>query len=215
MLFIAYTFLYTERCTLGFSWPHGHVWISSNLKRFFSSLVTTALKTLRSWADLSSPHPKSAAVPDFCFVSSLILISECPCVGLPFHTGSADNLVPIFINKPWDIQDFAVLFLSIRQHPCLLYILSLSCRGCDSLLGAFPSCPLLHKCLLLFLFQVSSLMFLYWHGDLCMCRPVIVFVQASQGSCILCFPCLGSTFVAGRVDKWQFTELVWVLCFHC
>lgn len=159
------------------------------------------MKTLRSRADLSSPHRKSAAVPDFCFVSHLILISESPCVSLTCHTGRADNLVPIFINKSWDIQDFAVLFLSIRQHPCLLYILSLYCRGCGSLPGAFPSCCLLHKCLLLFLFQVSSLMSLYWHDDLCMCQPVIVLVQASQGSCILWFPCLGSTFVAGRVDK--------------
>lgn len=173
------------------------------------------MKTLRSWTDLSSLHPKSAAFPDFCFVSNLILISESLCVGLTFHTGSADNLVPIFINKSWDIQDFAVLFLSIRPHPCLLYILSLSCRACSFLSEAFPSCCLLHKCLLLLLFQVSSFMFLYWHDDLCMRQPVIVFVQASQGYCIFWFACLGSTFVAGRVDKWQLTELVWVLCFHC
>lgn len=213
MLFTSYTFLYTGRCTLG---PTVMCEYQVAWKGFSLVLVTTALmKTLRSWADLSSPHPKSAAIPNFCFVPNLILISESPCVGLTFHTGSADNLVPIFINKSWDIQDFAVLFLSIRQHPRLLYILSLSCRGCDSLPGGVPSCSLLYKCLLLFLFQVSSLMFLYWHDDLCMCQPVTVFVQASQGSCIFWFPCLGSTFVAGRVDKWQFTELVWVLCFHC
>lgn len=108
------------------------------------------------------------------------------CIDLMLDTGSADSSVPIPVNKSWNIQDLSILFLAVRQLPCLLSILSLSRRECNSA----PPCLLPHKCLLLFPVQVSPLMFSHWHDDPRVCRPVIVFVRASQGPGMFWLPSL-------------------------
>lgn len=191
-------------CGLGFSWSwsHGHAWVT--WKMFFLKFSriywsSAFIKTYISQADLSRPLQNSGAVADFRFVWDLILTSDSPRIDLTLQTGSADSSVPIAINKSWNIQDLAVLFLSVRQHPCLLYILSPSLRVSHCINVYFYS------------YQVSPLMLTYWHADLHVCRPVIVFVPGVR-HILAAFP--GSSFVAGRLDIWQFAELAWVLRFH-
>lgn len=76
--------------------------------------------------------------------------------------------VPILINKSWNIQD--LLFFFYRADNILVSFTSFPAPIGDAALalGTLPPCFLLHKRLLLFLFQVSSLMFSHWH-DVCVC----------------------------------------------
>lgn len=165
----------------------------SNLKNVFLKFSRSIywssafIKTYISQADLSQLLQNSAAVADFRFVWDLILTSDSPRIDLTLHTGSPDSSVPIAINKSWNIQDLAVLFLSVRQHPCLLYILSLSRRGCSS--APLGRSLRVSHCINVYFysFQVSPLMLTYY---MLTCTCVGLSSCLSQGSSIFWLPSL-------------------------
>lgn len=67
-------------------------------------------------------------------------------IDLTLHPGNADIFVPRPRNKSWNPQDWAGLFLSVRQHCRLLYILSLSHRRMQPPPPpTHPLCFLLHE----------------------------------------------------------------------